>query len=543
MTKASSELEAQLLEFRQSCAQSRTEGRVPAPREAGPSMRIADLATGPADGTRGKVTIIGAGISGLVAAYELEQLGYSVEIWEASRRIGGRIHTHRFGSDLEAPVAELGAMRIPTHHRHTMKYICRLGLADEVRPFRSLLAEENAFLGDPTGYVRLSEAPRALFEELRRGLAQHGYRDETLLFGAQLSLVVNAIAPPAVREGLRQDLSRQLLGLADSVDLRPHIRRRQRQRLGDSVAEQIDLHAVFAAYPHLRTACHGDLRSFLDDILVETSSELVRIRGGMSRMVERLARRIRGPIHCGREVVGLDVRPGGVLIQVREGGRIVTHESEYALCTVPFSVLRRLRLGGFSEDKLDAIRTVQYVPATKVAFHCKEPFWLWEGISGGASAGGGLIRQTYYPCIDGDPALGAVLLASYTIGEDADTLGRMSPEARNAYVLTELGKMHPALLRPGMVMGAVSAAWGQHRWSSGGCSVRWGKDTAAVEEERARVTEPQGALFFAGEHCSSAPAWIDGAIESAIDAVGRIVQYDTPAQRTRMVREAVSHSA
>ena len=87
-----------------------------------------------ADGAK-RITIIGAGIAGLVAAYELEQLGHHVEVLEGSRRIGGRIHTHRFGSSPAAPLIELGAMRIPTKHRNTMRYIAKLGLTDKVWDF------------------------------------------------------------------------------------------------------------------------------------------------------------------------------------------------------------------------------------------------------------------------------------------------------------------------------------------------------------------------------------------------------------------------
>src|SRR3954451_11153495 len=52
---------------------------------------------------RPRVTVRGAGTAGLVAAHELEQHGYQVEILESSRRIGGRIYTHRFGSQPDAP--------------------------------------------------------------------------------------------------------------------------------------------------------------------------------------------------------------------------------------------------------------------------------------------------------------------------------------------------------------------------------------------------------------------------------------------------------
>jgi monoamine oxidase len=71
-----------------------------------------------------------------------------------------------------------------------------------------------------------------------------------------------------------------------------------------------------------------------------------------------------------------------------------------------------------------------------------------------------------------------------------------------------------------MVLGAASAAWmGGHRWAGGGCTVHWGQSPAEAEAQRRRAAEPEGGLFFAGEHTSSAPAWIEGALESAQAAV------------------------
>ena len=59
-----------------------------------------------------EVAIIGAGLSGMVAAYELMNLGLKPVIYEPTR-IGGRLRTHRFdGAD--GVVAELGGMRFPT---------------------------------------------------------------------------------------------------------------------------------------------------------------------------------------------------------------------------------------------------------------------------------------------------------------------------------------------------------------------------------------------------------------------------------------------
>ncbi|WP_265866930.1 NAD(P)/FAD-dependent oxidoreductase [Streptomyces sp. SKN60] len=484
--------------------------------------------------TRGTVTVIGAGMAGLVAAYELERLGHRVEILEGSRRLGGRVRTHRFGAHEGAPFVELGAMRVPTAHHRTMHYIDHLGLADQVRPFTTLLSEENAFLATSTGHVRLREAPRRLIADVRSALARDDYREETVVFGAWLAAVVDAVAPPALRTGLRADLARDLLDRVEQIDLTPHL-------LGDG-KDRVDVHGLFAAHPGVRAGCGTRLNSFLDDILTETSPRLIRLACGMDQLVQRLAARVRGPIWLGQEVTGLDVAPDHVRLRIGRGPLAVLRRADLVLCTVPFPVLRRMRLTGLDEDKRAVVREVDYCPATKVAVHVREPFWEREGIRGGASFSGGLIRQTYYPAPAEDGGgpdgaggangaggasgrRGAALLASYTIGEDADLLGRMPARQRHAVVIDELGRMHPQLLRRGMVRGVAGIAWGEHPWTAGGCAIRWGKDAAACAEERRRAARPVGRLFFAGEHCSSEPAWIEGAVESALSAVAGIDRF------------------
>ncbi len=74
-----------------------------------------------------KVLILGAGMAGLVAGYELTQLGHDVTILEARTRPGGRVLTLRepFSDGL---YAEAGAARIPDEHDLTLKYVRLLGL-------------------------------------------------------------------------------------------------------------------------------------------------------------------------------------------------------------------------------------------------------------------------------------------------------------------------------------------------------------------------------------------------------------------------------
>jgi monoamine oxidase len=467
-----------------------------------------------AGGTK-KITIIGAGIAGLVAAYELEQLGHHVEVLEGSRRIGGRIRTHRFGSGPAAPLVELGAMRIPTKHRNTMRYIAKLGLTDKVRDFSTLFSEGgNYYTTAAAGRLRVREAAKVIMKDFRLGLPDKRYSDDTLLFGAWLMAIGNAVAPADFRKSLREEFSLELLDMVDRIELAPFLR--------GSANDRIDLHAFFAAHPEVRSSRHGRLNRFIDDVLDETSPELVRLEGGMAQLVRRLTERIHGPIMCGQEVVGLEVGEDDVLVDIRQSDNVVTRRCDYVLCAIPFSILRRLWLTGLSEAKTAVIHKVKYWSATKVALHCREAFWERDGISGGASFCGGRIRQTYYPPLEDDSVSGAALLASYTIGDDADVLGCMPAAKRHAVVLQELSKMHPELLHPGMVMDVVSLAWGQHQWSEGAGAVLWGKDATTYDEERVQAALPENRLFFAGEHCSSTPAWIDGAIESAINAVREI---------------------
>ncbi len=69
-----------------------------------------------------KVIIIGAGMAGLSAGYELTQLGHDVTILEARARPGGRVHTLREPFD-DGLYAEAGAARIPDTHDLTLKYV------------------------------------------------------------------------------------------------------------------------------------------------------------------------------------------------------------------------------------------------------------------------------------------------------------------------------------------------------------------------------------------------------------------------------------
>jgi monoamine oxidase len=132
----------------------------------------AGLGSIPAERHGEEVAIVGAGISGLVAAYELMKLGIKPVVYEASQ-MGGRLRSQAFeGAD--GMIAELGGMRFPVSSTTFYHYVDMLGLATE--PFPNPLTEAAGStvidLEGETYYARtLADLP-PLFTEVANAWAQ-----------------------------------------------------------------------------------------------------------------------------------------------------------------------------------------------------------------------------------------------------------------------------------------------------------------------------------------------------------------------------------
>ena len=95
-----------------------------------------------------RVVILGAGLSGLVAAWELRSTGNEVIILEAQLHPGGRVHTIREGLSDDL-YAEAGAGRIPQNHDVTMAWVKHFGL--ELEPFYPTDFAQVALIKGPAG--------------------------------------------------------------------------------------------------------------------------------------------------------------------------------------------------------------------------------------------------------------------------------------------------------------------------------------------------------------------------------------------------------
>ncbi|NEQ19322.1 MAG: monoamine oxidase, partial [Microcoleus sp. SIO2G3] len=103
-------------------------------------------------------------------------------------------------------------------------------------------------------------------------------------------------------------------------------------------------------------------------------------------------------------------------------------------------------------------------------------------------------------------------------------------------VQNTVSKIHPQLNAPGMIVDKASIAWGNYKWSAGGCTIHWDDS----ESNYLKAQRPQNTLFFAGEHCSRFPAWLQGSIESAVEAVYDIVKHQPTVQSTAIPVAAIS---
>jgi monoamine oxidase len=470
----------------------------PAPSAAGVEARIAAVPTGglgPArTGTTPKrVIIMGGGMAGLVAAYELARAGHDPLVLEAQHRVGGRVYTLRtFAPGL---YGEAGAMRIPRVHDLTLGYCARFGI--ELRPF---------VMGNPKGLVfvggqRMTAADAAADpDRLGFPVAEH-----------ERGRSHGALWEEATRD-LREMLEREgpaaweaIVAQYDQYSLRDFM------VLKGFSEGAIEMYGVMNfVEADMNNAVIEELREDLG----KAFEDMQEIVGGMDRLPNALYHAIADRVRFGAEVHAIDQDAEGVSVHFKtEAGRF-TARGDYAICTLPFSVLRQVEvLTPFSHEKQRAIRQLNYSASTKVLFQVRERIWEAEdGIFGGATTTDLSIRRMNYPTPDPTTSRG-VLLASYTWSQDAARWGAMDPETRLEEALDDVSRIHPRI-REVYEVGA-SHAWYDDRWANGAFALF---APAQQTELQADIVRPEGRIHFAGEHCSLHHAWIQGALESGIRA-------------------------
>jgi len=456
------------------------------------------------------VVIVGAGLAGLCAAYELERSGHRVTILEAdTKHVGGRTRTFRFSDGL---YGEAGAMRIPTRHDITRRYIREFGL-----PLRKFV------LSNPQGCYflrgerqRIADAARlnrlyALRDDERGKSPDDLWSDSVVRALKSLSesekkdLTADTLATDKVRAYDQQSLQQlcEAAGLSD---------------------EAIELLAVTqGAETLLSSAATEHLREELLEVWTQGFDEIV---GGTDRLASAFAARLRSKPRLGCEVVRMsqrsDIRRTAAVY--RQRGTEQRVEGDFLLCTVPCPVLTRIvvepELPG---PKQRAIRQLNYDSSTKVLVVTKRRFWETDdGIFGGGTFADLPTGTTYYPSDNAearDPRVSrgpGVLLASYSWGQAARRLASLPHQERVTSVLLHLSRVHPQLREPDIVRESASWSWDNHPYSGG--AFAWFMPGQHSSLHR-HIIAPAGRIYFAGEHASLTHTWMQGALESGLRAV------------------------
>ena len=472
------------------------------------------LAVIPETTTRLDIVVVGAGLAGLCAAYELEQRGHRVTVLEAdARHVGGRTRTLRFGDGL---YGEAGAMRIPARHEITRHYVREFGL-----PLRKFV------LSNPQAYYFL-RGERQRIADVGKLNRLYALRDDERnktpdeLWTDSVGKTSAGLNEQERRELVGETLTSARVRLLDQMSL---LQVFESAGLSD---EAIEFLAVTQGQePELATAATETLREEFLEVWSQGFDEIV---GGTDRLASSFAAKLRAKPKLGCEVVRLTQQPDRRRARAiyRERGVEKRVEGDFVLCTLPFPVLTRIVVEPeFSGPKWRAIRELNYDSSTKVLVVCNRRFWeVDEGIFGGGTYTDLPTGTTYYPSDNAeakDPRVSngpGVMLASYSWGQAARRLASLPHPERAAAVLQHLSRVHPQLRQPGIVRQTASWSWDNHPYSGG--AFAWfmpGQQTALYRY----VTAPEGRIYFAGEHASLAHTWMQGALESGLRAVQQML--------------------
>ena len=447
------------------------------------------------------IIILGAGISGLVAASELLAAGHNVTIIEASQRVGGRIRTLREPFS-PGQYSEAGAMRVPQSHLLVKAYAERFAL--EMRPFQSF--NPKAWFCSHSHRIRLGdivsgEVPSdfPLDKSERDSSLQKLWED--LIAPYRQQVIDNPDSWTEIREKLQ------------SISLREFM-----QEAGWSEAA-IELYGLVAGFETLLSASAAE---FLGEVLQDLRANTMTIQGGMDKLPMSFLPELSGRINFGTRVHALDQDENGVKIHVENiGGRSII-EGDFAICTLPFSILRHIEiLCEFTWGKRKAIRNVHYEDAARVFFETTERFWEKEDVHGGASVTDLAIRNIYYP--EREPhGERSVLMASYCHGQDAMRWGALSPEERLVQARENVAVIHPGCEK--YLASGHSLVWSHDPFAAGAYAFFQPHQERELHES---IISPEGRFFFAGEHASIQHRWIEGAIESALRAALEVHSIDS----------------
>jgi monoamine oxidase len=199
------------------------------------------------------------------------------------------------------------------------------------------------------------------------------------------------------------------------------------------------------------------------------------------------------------------------------GNQVV--KADWCLCTIPLSILSRLKKITVGNEMREAINAVPYTAAFKIGLQFKRRFWEEDdAIYGGISYTDLPINRIAYPSTRYGASGKSVLLGGYMFGPNAYEFTAMTPEDRIKWALAQGSKIHPQYQAEYDHTG-ISVGWHRNPGSMG-CAGEWTED--ARKKHYYNLCKEDRQIFIAGEHASDLPAWMEGALLSSLDAIERL---------------------
>ena len=445
------------------------------------------------DSNNRSVTVIGAGLAGLSAAYELQRAGWKVTVLEARDRLGGRVYSLRsFSNGL---VAEAGGEFIEESHSRMLAY------ADQ---FDLRLGRVGSWQGQDKDWGCFDGKAGPMADARVWGVNLHEEVERIWMSLAQLGELVPDPARPQAARGAAYLDTKSTADWIESLDAHP-------------LAKKEFIQHIRAEY-----TCEPERHSLLDLArnvsMYYTTLERntnYRVVGGNDLIPRALASAV-PDVRLSAPVTSVSVLPDEVRVTYRQGDSYEEVSSTFAVLAIPLTTARLIQ---FNPPLPDAhrkmVNQLSYGAVTKVLIEYRQRFWDECGWNG-RLATDTPIGLTWHATSHVEHQHG--ILTVYTGGGPGAHFAALSDEDRVRCAVSEIEKIFPGSSE--LVESTRTVAWPNEPSTRGSYAAF---SPGQVTAHWRTLFEPAGRLFFAGEHATPIQGFMEGAVESGQRLAAKIV--------------------